>query len=43
MALASGDHHGQRPAAAVAGQVQLGGQPTTAAPRAWSLSASVPT
>jgi hypothetical protein len=30
MPLASGDQHGQRPAAAVAGQMQLGGQPTPA-------------
>jgi hypothetical protein len=43
MALPGGDQHPQRPATAVAGQVDLGGQPAAAAPEAWSLSASVPT
>jgi hypothetical protein len=30
MALAGSDHHGQRPAATITGQVQLGGQPAPA-------------
>jgi hypothetical protein len=32
MALAGGDHHGQRPATAIGGQVDLGRQSAAAAP-----------